>query len=146
MSREQYSGQCESCGQAFYWYPIHNGFNNSFYAYCSRCGTTAILDFWGTPLTRHPGVAKLVAGEIPNQIEDLLQPCSCGARFRAGSKPRCPHCGHELLPRAGPNGEAANEPQRTRQDWPLTWNPAQIYCVIINDKVAYNPFKHLNSQ
>ena len=146
MAREQYEGQCESCGAAFQWHPIHNGFNNSFYVYCPSCGTTAILDFWGTPLTHHPAVAKLIAGEIPPEIEGLLQPCSCGSLFRTGARPRCPHCGHELLPRARVFGEAANQPQRSVRGWPLTWNPAQVYCVIINDKVVYNPFRHPDSQ
>ena|SRR5690348_16064586 len=146
MAREQYQGECENCGQSFHWYPVHNGFNQSFYAYCSGCGSTAILDFWGTPLTHHPAVAKLVGGAIPNEIEGLLEPCSCGSRFCTSARPRCPHCDHELLPRAAGACEAASQPQRTRRDWPLTWNPAQVYCVIINDKVVYNPFKHLNSR
>jgi putative hemolysin len=142
MPRQQYPGQCDSCGVAFDWYPIHNGFDNSFYAYCSGCGTTAILDFYGTPLTQHPAVAKLPTGEIPQEIEYLLQSCSCGSRFQAGAKPRCPRCAHELLPRAGANGGSSSvAPQRRNAGWPLTWNPAQIYCIFINDKVVNNPFR-----
>lgn len=141
MPRHKYPGQCDNCGHRFEWYPIHNGFNNSFYAYCSSCGTTAILDFWGTPLTHHPAVAKLVAGEIPNEIEGLLQHCACGSHFRAGSKPRCPHCAHELLPRVGPSDADSLPLQRKMAGWPLSWTPAQVYCVVINDKVVWNPFQ-----
>lgn len=146
MPREQHAGECDACGQMFRWYTIHNGFNNSFYAYCSGCGTTAILDFYGTPLTQHPAVAKLIAGEIPKQVEDLLKPCTCGSRFLPGARPRCPNCAHELLPRAGANDYASAGSQRKARGWPLTWNPAQIYCVIINDRVVYNPFNHTGTE
>lgn len=42
-------GVCEHCKQRFEYYLIHNGFNESAYAYCAACSTTALLDRWKVP-------------------------------------------------------------------------------------------------
>ncbi len=42
-------GTCEHCGSKFAYNLLHNGFNDSAYAYCDRCGTLAILDGWKIP-------------------------------------------------------------------------------------------------
>jgi len=39
-------GTCDKCGKKFEYYLIHNGFNESAYAYCDKCGRTAILDYY----------------------------------------------------------------------------------------------------
>lgn len=36
-------GQCETCGENFTYQLIHNGLNESAFAYCNRCGCTALL-------------------------------------------------------------------------------------------------------
>jgi transcription elongation factor Elf1 len=42
-------GKCEHCGESFSYRLIHNGFNESAYAYCGTCGMTALLDGWQMP-------------------------------------------------------------------------------------------------
>ena len=43
-SRVDGYGTCESCESSFPYYLIHNGFNDSTYAYCDHCGRLAILN------------------------------------------------------------------------------------------------------
>jgi len=40
------SGSCEHCRHEFPYALIHNGFNDSAFAYCDACGTTSILSGW----------------------------------------------------------------------------------------------------
>src|ERR1041384_1349194 len=85
-------GTCEHCRRAFSYRLIHNGFNDSAFAYCDRCGCLAILSHWSKwPKAIIPGI-----GGIKPEIEMYLAPCSCGGRFRADAAPRCPHC-HQIL-------------------------------------------------
>jgi hypothetical protein len=44
MARTHDIGDCEHCKKKFGYYLIHNGFNDSAYAYCDTCGSTALLD------------------------------------------------------------------------------------------------------
>src|SRR5262252_4080301 len=87
------TGSCEHCGQQFAYSLIHNGFNDSAYAYCDTCGRTALLSAWsavprGVPIRFHSCISKAV--------EPYLEPCSCGGHFRSDASPRCPHCNQVL--------------------------------------------------
>jgi hypothetical protein len=83
-------GQCQSCTKEFSYRLQHNGFGDSAFAYCDRCGSLASLSGWfaGIPEAAH----LKVQGPINPEAEALLAPCACGGTFRAGASPRCPHC------------------------------------------------------
>src|SRR5205807_9765430 len=85
-------GTCNHCGSKFAYDLLHNGFNDSAYAYCDRCGTLAILDGWKIPT----GIQCRIHENIPVEVEEALTACSCGGRFRRGSSPRCPACAQPL--------------------------------------------------
>jgi hypothetical protein len=68
MARKHETGHCEHCKKAFGYYLIHNGFNESSYAYCDSCGTTLLLDGWRTPKR----VQMLLHQNISPEIEALL--------------------------------------------------------------------------
>jgi hypothetical protein len=84
------TGICESCRQSFHYSLVHNGFGDTAYAYCDRCGTTALVSGWdkGVP----PAANLKVHGPINPEAEALLMPCECGGAFRSDASPRCPHC------------------------------------------------------
>ena len=107
MSRERNVGICEHCGREFGYYLIHNGFNDSSYAYCNQCGAVAILDLWGAP--RAVTLERFQA--ITEDVEPFLKPCRCGGSFRAGAAPRCPHCHRPL------SAALANRIHRTERTW-----------------------------
>jgi hypothetical protein len=90
------TGVCEVCGQSFNYLLIHNGFGDTAYAYCDKCGRTAFVSGWSKNI---PVAAKLkLHGPVNPEAEALLAPCSCGGAFRAGATPRCPHCGVHYPP------------------------------------------------
>src|SRR2546427_318075 len=97
MSREKLRGNCEVCGRDFGYYLINNGFNESAYAYCSRCGMTALLDT-GYVDRSDLGIPRHRAITSPG--ERLLSPCVCGGPFSADAAPRCPHCQSALSAQA----------------------------------------------
>ncbi|MBU1356794.1 MAG: hypothetical protein KJ620_09530 [Candidatus Edwardsbacteria bacterium] len=81
-------GACDCCGNSFVYDLIHNGFNDSAYAYCDQCGMLAILNTWEVP----EGIELKIHKIISPDIELLLAPCQCGGKFKADASPRCPHC------------------------------------------------------
>lgn len=88
------TGVCESCCQSFNYSLMHNGFGDTAYAYCDKCGRPAFVGGWSKDI---PVTAKLkLHGPVNPEAEALLAPCSCGGVFRAGATPRCPHCRNPL--------------------------------------------------
>jgi hypothetical protein len=74
------TGICEHCDQQFAYDLLHNGFNDTAYAYCDTSGCTALLSAWskiplGAPIRFHTCINKAV--------EPYLKSCSCGGHFRA---------------------------------------------------------------
>lgn len=131
MKRTDGLGKCESCGCSFPYYLIHNGFNESAYAYCGSCGRTALLDGWKMPKNLHIDVHRPVAPER----EDSLQPCNCGGRFRGTASPRCPECCQELSPIAAAvwierNAAGAKKGWRWQRSW------QGVYAIVIGDRVV----------
>src|SRR5689334_9618746 len=86
-------GTCEHCNKSFNCEIFHCGFAESSYAYCDRCGQTALLSGWSK---YWPSGVKCTQREISEEIEPFLSACDCGGNFKKGSSPRCPHCGETL--------------------------------------------------
>src|SRR5438067_3460794 len=93
IRRDPMTGSCEHCGAKFQIELVHNGFNESSYAYCNQCGMTAILDCWSQ---KGPKGFPCIHSEILEPMEEFLQPCECGGRFTKGNAPRCPVCRQPL--------------------------------------------------
>jgi hypothetical protein len=121
------TGNCENCMLEFQLKLIHNGFNNTQYCYCDRCGKTAFLSthakHWPAEVIRDPG-------EIAVQMERHLAPCDCGGRFTKGSSPRCPSCNRELsAERATEYIERQAPGTKTGWRWQRSWNG--MYCIVV---------------
>jgi hypothetical protein len=69
-------GACRACDARFAYMMIHNGFNDSAFAYCDSFGGTVLLDLWTAP----PGVG-LSYGPIPKEAESRLARCPCGRQL-----------------------------------------------------------------
>ena len=133
MSRTDGAGKCEHCGIEFPYRLINNGFNESAYAYCSECGTTAILDFWRMP----EGLGITPHQPITADNEDLLQACSCGGRFRASAEPRCPQCQCQLSATSARTWLEANAPGTAQGwRWQNTWHG--LYAIVIAERAVHN--------
>jgi len=136
MGREDGKGSCDSCGKHFGYYLIHNGFNDSAYVYCDRCGETCVLDLWSLP----DRVEIKEYGLIPDVIEPLLEPCKCSGKFRKGAAPRCPHCNATLSAIAAKEYLEANASgAKMGWRWQQTWDG--LYCIVIDGKVSKDCWK-----
>jgi len=137
--RKPETGKCEHCNQSFGYYLIHSGFNSSSYAYCDRCGMTAILSIYDK---RMPKVETASAdfGEISAEIEPHLQSCQCGGMFRKGASPRCPKCSVALSPEVASTYIEANAAGIEKGwRWQRNWN--QTYCIVIENRSVNDNFK-----
>ena len=85
-------GKCEHCKATFEYRLVHNGFNESAFAYCDHCGRAAILKFRDWPNS----LPNPLPGPILPEVEPAILPCECGGRFKGGAEPRCPAC-HRIL-------------------------------------------------
>jgi len=133
VTRKFAAGKCEHCRKTFPYYLIHSGFNNSWYAYCNRCGMTAILDYFNERRPRLDGCALHQA--ICIEMEPHIKSCECGGRFRRGASPRCPACHQEL--------SAAEASIYIHSDADLRWqqNWTGLNCIVIGDRVVQNNFR-----
>jgi hypothetical protein len=132
-------GICEHCNRAFDYRLIHNGFNDSAFAYCNSCGCLAILSHWSKwPKEAVPGI-----GGIKPEIEAYLSPCSCGGRFRADAAPRCPHCHQILCAEKAAAYIEANAPGTAKGwRWQRSWNGNYaLYAVMIEGRVVHDPWR-----
>ncbi len=132
MARENI-GTCESCDQSFAFQLIHNGFNDSAFAYCDQCGSTALLDGWNEGIPE--SVEFKVHGPVNPTAEALLQPCSCGGRFLASASPRCPHCSAPLSAEEARSYIEASAPG-AQEGWRWQGNWDGMYCIIIEDRLV----------
>ncbi len=132
MSRYSAEGECESCGASFRYFLIHGGSNQSSYAYCDRCGATALLS---GSCEHMPVEAELdFHRPVPARAEALLDPCSCGGRFLGSASPRCPSCRAELSPEAARSWLEARASKATR-DWRWQGSWCGVYCIVIENRV-----------
>lgn len=142
---------------------IHNGFNQSSYAYCSKCGMTALLDtgHQGRPVDGLPPDRAITSGG-----EKFLAPCECGGAFLPGASPRCPHCDQKLsaeamaewlepgseeretlvadaLQRAEKLPKVLRDQVRGSMDkafrWQRDWEG--LYALIVDERVVHNPWR-----
>ena len=131
MTRKNDTGVCEHCKKQFRYYLIHNGFNDSSYAYCEECGLTVIFSLWTVP----KGVSLKPRQCIAQEIEPHIAQCRCGGAFRASAVPRCPHCRQPLSAVfASEYIERQAEGAKGGWRWQQTWTG--LYCIIIEDRVA----------
>ena len=130
-------GQCSKCAGAFEYSLIHNGFNDSAYAYCERCGATAMLSGWSSDIPPEAGLRlheRIAAG-----VEPFLSPCPCGGRFRASADPRCPACAEPLDAIAASAYIEANAPGvATGWRWQRSWSG--LYSIIVNGREVPDPW------
>ena len=126
-------GICEHCQSQFQYFLVHNGFNDSAYAYCDKCGKQCLLSGWHReiPKNAHLEVHKCIKPEI----EPLLQPCSCGGSFKFGASPRCPTCHAELSAVKASIYFEKNAPG-TIKGWRWQKNWTDCYSVIIEGQVV----------
>jgi hypothetical protein len=134
MTRVDGHGECEHCHHKFPYYLIHNGFNDSFYAYCDRCGRTALISSWVFVKERRlteEQQRNLPQGQIARRLEADLSSCECGGRFLAGASPRCPACNEVLSPeRAAEWIEANASGAKKGWRWQRSWSG--LYCIVVN--------------
>ena len=138
MSIGKDKGQCETCGKGFAYFLVHNGFNDSAYSYCNRCGRTSILSGWCDII---PAGAKLKLHQvIAETSEPYLEKCECGGNFKRDASPRCPHCNTELSAIAATTYIEKNAPG-TQKGWRWQQNWQSIYCIIVEGKSVTNNWK-----
>jgi hypothetical protein len=137
MSRRDGDGACEACSSHFGYYLVHNGFNDSAYAYCDTCGVTALFDGWSKSIPE--GVTLEVHGPIATELEPLLRRCECGGRFIAAGAPRCPKCRSPLDPDHSAEFLERNAPGTAHGwRWQRTWQG--LYAIVIEDRSVTDPW------
>jgi hypothetical protein len=119
-------GHCDHCGKSFGYDLLHNGFNDSAYAYCEQCGMLSILDGWKIPERINLKIHQMITPDI----EPFLDQCSCGGKFTAGASPRCPHCTAPLSAEKATAWIEANAPG-TKKGWRWQRNWIGIYAISI---------------
>jgi len=135
MTAQPSVGVCEHCHKQFPYWLIHNGFNDSAYAYCDSCEYSVTLSGWHRGI---PAKAQLqIHKRISKDIEPFLKPCPCGGIFRADASPRFPHCRQSLSPIAAKTYIEANAPG-TKKGWRWQDNWSDIYSVIMDGKSLTN--------
>jgi len=136
MNDKPGKGTCEHCGDTFPYSLIHNGFNDSSYAYCDSCGLTALLDGWKIP----EGVSIKLHTVIQAKDEVLLLPCECGGKFQSGASPRCPHCQKPLSAELAESWIEENAPGTAKGwRWQCSWTG--LYCILIDKKIVKDNWK-----
>jgi hypothetical protein len=130
---------CEHCGQSFRYWLCHWGFGDCSYAYCEKCGMTAILSYWDKRMRKLPPGCPSQQ-EICAELEKYLQPCECGGVFKKGASPRCPHCSLALSAEAATAYIETNAPG-TKKGWSWQRNWHDTYCLVIENRLVKDNFK-----
>jgi hypothetical protein len=137
MTRRDGQGECDKCHGTFGYRLIHNGFNASSYAYCSKCGMTAVIDTNNRDRTAEGFPPHR---SITSEAEPYLAPCTCGGEFQAGAVPRCPHCKKELSATKAAAWIEANAPG-TKKSWKWQNDWVSLYAIVIDERFVANPLK-----
>ena len=117
------------CGGAFRYRLIHNGFNDSAYAYCNRCSFTVLLSGWNHAAQR---IGLRIHQRITPHVEALLKPCPCGDAFLSSAEPKCPHCARSLSAAKATTYIERDAPG-TAKGWRWQQSWSGIYSVVLND-------------
>ena len=136
-SRVQSIGRCNHCSRSFSYYLIHNGFNDSWYAYCDKCGKTSILSFFPRPKELQATI--LVQGVVPIEVVPFIRPCECGGVFLPKSSPRCPHCKQALSSAAATTWIEANA-SGSKMGWGWQQNWDGIYAIVIENAAVFENY------
>jgi len=137
MSDKPDVGHCPRCSTAFDYRLYHSGFSDAAYAYCDRCGMTALLDGWNSDIPSNAGLQ--LHERIGPSVEPFLAPCSCGGRFLARAVPRCPTCSDALDPHAVRTFLEANAPGTAKGwRWQGSWDG--LYFIVVNDRLVRDPW------
>lgn len=131
------SGTCHACDVAFSYSLIHNGFNDSAYAYCDRCGRTAMLDGWKADIP--VGAQLKLHRRIEPTVEPFLAPCVCGGRFTSTAAPRCPRC-NTALSAEDARGFIERDAPGTAVGWRWQGNWSGLYAIIVERKEVADPW------
>jgi hypothetical protein len=139
MARDQSAGVCDICRGGFGYYLIHNGFNDSNYAYCDGCGCTALLSGYSSKIPS--GASRLLVGyeRINPVIEAFLRPCECGGHFTSTAGPRCPRCSIELSAESATDFIERNAPG-TAGGWRWQRNWSGLYAIVIDERFVRDPW------
>jgi hypothetical protein len=127
---ENPTGSCHHCGASFQYRLLHNGFNNTAYAYCDRCSFTVLLSEWSEAARR---VSFHSQRRITSDLERLLKPCPCGGRFLASADPKCPSCAQPLSAVEATDYVEKNAPG-TAKGWRWDQSWTGVYSIVINEK------------
>jgi hypothetical protein len=133
------TGDCSICGRTFDYNLIHNGFNESAYAYCDTCGMTSILS--GLSPDVPPAAGYRGHQRIVESVEPFLTPCGCDGRFTATAGPRCSHCHSELDAEAVRESFERNAPG-TRLGWRWQRNWSGLYAIVVDGRVVWDNWRH----
>ena len=134
-------GTCEHCGRPFGYWLCHSGFADCSYAYCEKCGMTAILSLWNKRMPKLSlGAGAWGQQEIPVELEQYLRPCECGGVFKRGASPRCPHCSQSLSAEAATTYIETNAPG-SKQGWRWQRNWHDTYCIVIENRRVNDNFR-----
>ena len=137
MTRKLETGTCEHCGKEFGYYLVHNGFNDSAYAYCDSCSYSVDLSGWSK---LPPGVRLQIHKKISEDIEPFLKPCPCGGSFRADAVPRCPHCRRAISPIFATTYIEKNV-VGTAKGWQWQKNWDDLYSIVIENLCVRDGWK-----
>ena len=129
---------CASCREMFSFELIHNGLNDTCYAYCGTCGTCALFDY---PYQK-PECQPHWQNALPASSELLAfaKRCDCGGIFDANAIPRCPHCFAALsATELTPAIETASF--GTSVDWGCQGSWDGPYSFVTNGRLTENPWR-----
>jgi hypothetical protein len=128
-------GLCRACGTHFRFDLIHNGFNDSSFAYCGMCGRTALCSHWKWP----PSVPLAGYGPLQPEHTTHLRRCACGGYFHTHAMPRCPSCRSAFDPvEAASWIEAAAGSTGRGWRWQRTWQG--LYAVSVGEPALTDPW------
>jgi hypothetical protein len=129
----EYVGECDKCSSNFSCVLIHNGFNDTAYGYCDKCGTTAFVSAWRSDIP--PSANFKAHGPISPETEALAAPCKCGGRFRCNSAPCCPSCGEKLSADAAAAWLEQQAPgAKMGWRWQRSWSG--LYALVVSGKAT----------
>jgi hypothetical protein len=124
---------CEHCRAQFGYFLVHNGFNDSAYAYCDTCGATTLLSGWAHNVPTN--VELRIHQPITPALEEYVAACSCGGRFRADASPRCPRC-RRTLSATGLTTDIEKNALGTKVGWRWQQNWSGIYAIVIESRMT----------